>query len=234
MKRHWTFSLLLAAATIGLIGCGANADMAEDEIGPDGEAITATADQGAEEDGGLFDLPWPSEPETATLPAGTMLKVRTTSTLSTKSTRSGEEFVAHIVDAITIDGKTAVPAGTAVRGVVVDADEGGRVKGTASLTVQLRELELATGSVNIETGSVARVANATKKDDATKIGVGAGIGAAIGAIAGGGKGAAIGAASGAGAGTGVVLATRGEPAEIGAESVLTFELRSPVTVELEG
>jgi hypothetical protein len=58
----------------------------------------------------------------------------------------------------------------------------------------------------------------------------AGIGAAIGAIAGGGKGAAIGAGIGGAAGAGTVLATRGEQAELAAETRLSFRLKNPVTV----
>lgn len=38
------------------------------------------------------------------------------------------------------------------------------------------------------------------------------------------------AATGGGAGTGVVLATRGDPAEIPSESQLTFRLQGPITV----
>ena len=59
------------------------------------------------------------------------------------------------------------------------------------------------------------------------MGVGAGAGAAIGAIAGGGTGAAVGALIGGGAGA----AMRGEAAEIPAETVVAFELRSPITIE---
>jgi hypothetical protein len=73
-------------------------------------------------------------------------------------------------------------------------------------------------------------AQTSRRDDAAKVGIATGIGAAVGAIAGGGKGAAIGAATGAGAGTGVVLATRGDAAEIASETVLNFQLTSPVTV----
>ena len=56
---------------------------------------------------------------------------------------------------------------------------------------------------------IAHEAEATKGEDAKKIGIGAGIGAAVGAIVGGGDGAAKGAAIGGAGGTGVVLATKG-------------------------
>jgi hypothetical protein len=46
-------------------------------------------------------------------------------------------------------------------------------------------------------------------------------------------GAAIGAGAGAAAGTGTAMMTRGDPAVIPAESVLTFKLSAPVTVPLK-
>ena len=114
---------------------------------------------------------------------------------------------------------------------VVQADKGGRVKDRASLTVQLTGLHTTAGHVlEISTNSISREAKATKGKDAAKIGIGSGIGAAIGAIAGGGKGAAISATAGAGAGSGVVLATTGDPAVIPSETVLVFELSSPVLI----
>jgi hypothetical protein len=135
-----------------------------------------------------------------------------------------------LAEPLIVDGKENASKHAEVDGVVVDADKGGRVKGVASISVRLTKLQAERGPVTIKTGAYTKTAKATKKADAVKVGIGAGIGAAIGAIAGGGKGAAIGAASGGGAGTGVVLATRGEPAVIGSESLITFRLTSPVTV----
>ena len=106
-----------------------------------------------------------------------------------------------------------MPKGATVYGKVVNADPGGRVKGVASLTVRLTELQTAGGDrVAINTDTYGVRAKTTKKKDATKVGIATGVGAAIGAIAGGGDGAAKGAGIGAGAGAGAVLATRGDPA----------------------
>ena len=68
------------------------------------------------------------------------------------------------------------------------------------------------------------------KNTAAKVGGGAALGAIIGAIAGGGKGAAIGATVGAGAGTGVQAVTKGQQIKLPTESVLNFQLLSPLTV----
>jgi hypothetical protein len=165
------------------------------------------------------------------LPEGTALAVRTTTALSTNSHVAGQTFIGHLERPLLLDGREIAPSGAEVEGTVVESDKGGRVKGRARLAVQLTRLHTAGGQVvEISTNSVSRLARATKKEDAAKIGIGGGVGAAIGAIAGGGKGAAIGAAAGAGAGTGVVLGTRGKPAVIGSETLLNFALRAPATV----
>ena len=173
----------------------------------------------------------PSQPHTVTLAEGTGLRVRTTSALSTDSHQAGESFTATLEEPLVEGNWVIASKGATVEGQIVEADKGGRVQGVALLTIQLARLHTADGqTVEIATNFFAVEAESTKGKDATKIAIGTGIGAAIGAIAGGGKGAGIGAATGAGAGTGVVLATRGDAAVIESETVLDFELRSPVTI----
>jgi hypothetical protein len=165
------------------------------------------------------------------LAAGRGIPIWTSSTLSTKTNKSGETFAASLAQPI-VDGDWVVAKkGAPVEGVIVDSDPGGRVKGVASMTIALKRLTLADGrTVELSTSSYTKQARTTRKKDAAKIGIGAGIGAAIGAIAGGGKGAAIGAGVGGGAGTGAVLATRGDPATIPGEARLTFKLSEPIKI----
>ena len=61
---------------------------------------------------------------------------------------------------------------------------------------------------------------------------GAGLGAALGAVAGGGAGALIGAGAGAGAGTIRAAATGKKNVGFPAETLLTFALRAPVSIEV--
>jgi hypothetical protein len=152
-------------------------------------------------------------------------------TLSTKTVQSGEAFTASLEEPIVEGAWVVAGKGSTVYGKIVNADPGGRVKGVASLAVRLTELQTADGQrVAINTDTYGVQAKTSKKEDLKKVGIGAGIGAAIGAIAGGGGGAAKGAGVGAGAGTGVVLATRGDPAVIPSESLLTFSLTDPVSI----
>lgn len=169
-------------------------------------------------------------PPPVVVQAGTHVRVRTGSTLSTKTAVDGQNFVGTLAEPIVVDGVTVAGRGATVAGKVVTADKGGRVKGRASLSVEITSIQLANGrNAAVETGPHTSVAASSAKKDATKVGIGAGLGAAIGAIAGGGKGAAIGAAVGGAAGGGTVLATRGGDAVIPAESVLTFTLQAPLT-----
>ena len=159
------------------------------------------------------------------------MSVRTISSLSTKTVKSGDPFEATLAKALVTHGVVIAPKGSTVRGVVTESDSGGRVKGRASLAVDITSVETADGQrIRIHTNALESEAKGTKKKDAAKVGIGAGIGAAIGAIAGGGTGAAIGAAAGGGGGAALVLGTKGAPAVIPAETLLNFTLASPLRV----
>ena len=173
------------------------------------------------------------EPVRITLAAGTPIKVVTDSELSTKNQKSGDEFTATLNENITDGSNVIARRGSAVKGVVVESDPGGRVKGVATMTLKITSLTLADGrQVAVDTDVFSVEANKSIKKDATKVGIGAGLGAAIGAIAGGGKGAAIGAGIGGAAGTGAALATHGDPAVVESESLITFNLTDSLTVTL--
>ena len=106
----------------------------------------------------------------------------------------------------------------------------GTVKGRASIALRFNEVIVMKTPYRITTARIARQAEATKGEDAKKIGIGAGVGTAIGAIAGGKKGAAIGAGVGGGAGTGAVLATRGEEVTIPAGATLRTKITETVRI----
>ncbi len=170
-------------------------------------------------------------PETVTVPAGTTVSVRINTTLSSEKNIVGDKFTATLDSPLVIDNVVLAERGAKVEGKLVEVDRSGRVKGTARLALALTRIQLSDGQrVALDTDPWERVAESSKKSDAAKVGIMAGIGAAIGAIAGGGKGAAIGAASGAGAGGGVVLASRGKPAQVDVETRIPFRLSNALTV----
>jgi hypothetical protein len=175
--------------------------------------------------------PPPPKPASFALPVNMPISVRTTSTLSTKTNKTGEPFNGSLASPIVIHGVTIARTGAPVDGVIVDSDPGGRVKGRATLTVSVQRVRSVDGQeIALSTGSYQAEAKSTKKKDAAKVGIGAGLGALIGGIAGGGKGAGIGAAVGGGAGGGAVIATRGDPAVIPSETILSFRLAAPAGI----
>jgi hypothetical protein len=175
--------------------------------------------------------PPPPKPKTFELPAGKAISVRTTTPMSTKTVKAGDRFEASVTSPIVVNGVLIAANGAPATGIVANSDPGGRVKGVASLSVQLESVRAADGqTIHLQTSPFVQQARTTKKKDAARVGIGAGVGAAIGALAGGGKGAAIGAGVGGGAGVATSLATRGAAAELPAETVIKFALADPVAV----
>jgi hypothetical protein len=174
------------------------------------------------------------KPRELTLPAGTVIPVRTTTELSTKTLADGSVFDAVLEKGILVDGTLVAPQGAHVTGVVVSSDPGGKVKGVASLEVTIRQIAgVKDQTIRVKANTFSTAANTSKGRDAKRTGIMAGAGAAIGAIAGGGKGAAIGAGVGAATGVGANMATRGKDAVIPAETLIEFTLAAPTTVVVQ-
>jgi hypothetical protein len=173
------------------------------------------------------------KPRQFTLPAGTIVAVRTTAELSTSKVKNGSVFETVLEKDLIVEGTTLAETGALVTCVVVSADQGGRVKGTASLSVAARSIAgVGSNAIPIKTESYTVDADSTKGRDAKRTGIATAIGAGIGAIAGGGSGAAIGAGAGAAAGVGANMATRGHAAVIPTETLIEFALSAPATVVL--
>jgi hypothetical protein len=167
-----------------------------------------------------------------TVPAGTELNLELLTALSSETAQVETPVRARLRQAVVIDGYTAIPAGATLIGEVADVQRAGRVQGRSRLAIRFNEVQ-ADGAMDVlRTNPIVFQGEATKGEDATKIGVGAGIGAAIGGILGGGDGAAKGAAIGGAAGTGTVLATRGREVELASGRDINATLASPLDVRV--
>ncbi len=165
-----------------------------------------------------------------TLPSGAAVKVRLQQTLSSKDSKSGQEFTAVLSEPLVSNGKTVAPKGATVKGTVAKAVASGRLSTPAELWLRLTSLEVGGKSYNLSTSSAGQKGQSHKKRNAEAIGGTAAAGAIIGALAGGGKGAAIGAGAGAAAGTAGAAATGKKDIEYPVETQLTFRLRQAVTI----
>jgi len=168
-----------------------------------------------------------------TLPAGTSLRLELQSSVASDSSNVEDTVRASLRQPVSVDGKPVLPTGTEVVGNVTSVERAGRVKGRARLAYRFNSLNYGGERYDIRTNTLSHQAEATKGEDATKIGIGAGAGAAIGALLGGGSGAAKGAAIGGGAGTGVVLATRGKEVRLGPGADVTARLTAPLTIRVK-
>jgi hypothetical protein len=170
-------------------------------------------------------------PQRLTLPAGTIVTIRTSQFLSSDESRAGDKFTAELDQPVVVDGWVLARRGQTVIGRVAVAQKAGRAKGTSQLGVELSQLVLVDGQqIPVRSQLLQTSAGTSQGRDAQAVGTSTGIGAIVGAAADGGKGAGIGAAIGAGAGLAGILLTRGRPTEIPPETALTFELEYPVTV----
>jgi hypothetical protein len=173
----------------------------------------------------------PREPQTVTIPAGTLLTVRLREALGTEMQSTGEPFQATLDQPLEIEGFVLAERGASVRGRVVTARRAGRMLGRARLAVELTQLNTSDGQrVDIQTDAFTRETGSSAGKDAARVGVAAGLGAALGTAIGGPRGAILGGAIGGASGAGSVLLTRGDEAGIPIETRLTFRLKEPVTL----
>jgi hypothetical protein len=165
-----------------------------------------------------------------TLPEGTAIHIRLDDALASNRAQSGEEFRASVSQPIVVDGRTVIPQGAPVKGVVVEARESGRLMGTPRLRLELTQVEVGNKSYDLRTASSYRAGRGHLKRNLAWIGGGGAGGALIGAVAGAGKGALIGGPVGAGVGTAVAYMTGRRDIRLPAESPLTFRLANAVTI----
>jgi BON domain len=170
------------------------------------------------------------KPQPIVVPAGTTLTVTVGQALSSKTSQTGQTFIATLAQPVTVGGRTAIPAGSTVSGTVVSAKSKGKIKGQGELNLALTSVTVRGQTHNIQTSVLDNTVKGKGKRTAVATGGGAAGGALIGGIAGGGKGAGIGALVGAGAGLLGGTLTGNQQIEIPAESALSFRLSAPLTL----
>jgi hypothetical protein len=214
-------TLLIPVLGVALASCGTNAADATDvKLTPGANAPPAVAST--------------SRPayRDVTIPAGTVLPLTLTTAMASDSSAVEDRVSATLTRAIKIDGQDVVAEGARLDGTVTSVIDSGRVKGRAMIAFRFTSLHDAGDQYDVTAASVTHRADATKSEDAVKIGVGAGAGAIIGGLIDGKSGAAKGAAIGGGAGTGVVLATKGKDVRLGPGADVSSQLTAPLVVRV--
>ncbi len=174
--------------------------------------------------------PPPPQQVKVTVPANTIVSVRTIDSIDSKTNHAGEVFRASLDAPIVVDNRVIVPAGADSYIKLVDAKSAGHMTGRSELGLELSGVVFQGKTYNVVSSDVKQSGTSRGKQTAERVGGGAALGALIGAIAGGGKGAAIGAAVGGGAGTGVQVFTHGQQVKIPSETRLDFTLQQPLDI----
>jgi len=182
------------------------------------------------------------------LPAGTGLRMRLETPLSTQKSKVGDVFAGRLTEAVVVNGQTVVPVGASVTGRVTTLSEPRRVAGKPTIALMPDRIVMPNGNELLITATVVDTAKASRttvddegrihgpgrtgRDNAELV-AGTGAGAIIGTLAGGAEGLFI----GAGVGFGVAAThwlTKKHSAELPAGTEITLELNRPVMMSSAG
>jgi hypothetical protein len=164
---------------------------------------------------------------TAQIPVGTELDVRVSTRLNSGTAAVEDRFEATTLVDFNSGGRTLVPAGSVMRGVVTSVEPATRTNRTARLTLSFDQITV-NGRAYPMRGTVTQAIEGEGiKGETARIGTGAGVGAIIGGILGGFKGALAGILIGAG---GTLAATEGKEVDVPAGSVLRVRIDQPVQI----
>ncbi len=144
----------------------------------------------------------PAADANVALPAGTTLRIRLTTTLTSKTNKAGDTFTGTVDQPVIAGGKTIVPEGSSVTGHVAFIKPPKRIKGRAEMRIVLDDvvtpddakyslaasLEEAEGNPCAKTGSddegTVKGCGKSKKDAAKDAAIGGAMGAGAGATVG--------------------------------------------------
>ena len=164
---------------------------------------------------------------TGQIPVGTELDVRVGTRLNSGTAAVEDRFEATTLVDFNSGGRTLVPAGSVMRGVVTSVEPATRTNRTARMTLSFDQLTV-NGRAYPMRGTVTQAIEGEGiKGETARIGTGAGVGAIIGGILGGFKGALAGILIGAG---GTLAATEGKEVDLPAGSVLRVRVDQPVQI----
>lgn len=180
----------------------------------------------------------------ATLPAGTAVRLKLETPLSTSLNKPGDRFAGRVIQAVSLNGREVIPVGASVEGHVLRATEPRRIRGTPTLDLRPETVILPNGQRLSLSASLVDTSNHPDVEvneegevkgrghdahDWKEMGIGAGAGTGIGLLAGGGEGALIGAGVGATAALTHWLIRR-RSADVPAGTEVIIELSRPLSV----
>jgi TolA-binding protein len=162
------------------------------------------------------------------IPSGTELDVRLQAPINSGTAQVEDRFEATTLVDVNASGKTVIPAGSVVRGVVTAVEPATRTNRTAKMTVSFDQVTVNGRAYPIRGTVTQAIQGEGIKGETGRIATGAGVGAILGGLIGGFKGALIGVLVGGG---GITAATEGKEVELPQGAVLRVRLDSPVQIQ---
>ncbi len=161
------------------------------------------------------------------VPSGTEMDVRLTNNLNSGTAQVEDRFEGTTLVDLTVNGRTVIPAGALMRGVVTAVEPATRTNRTAKMTVSFDQVTVNGRAYPIRGTVTQAIQGEGIKGETGRIATGAGAGAILGGILGGVKGAVLGAVIGGG---GITAATEGKEIDLPQGTVLRVRLDSPVSI----
>ncbi len=162
------------------------------------------------------------------VPSGTEMDVRLTNSLNSGTAKVEDRFEGTTLVDLTINGRTVIPAGSVMRGIVSSVEPATRTNRTAKMTVSFDQVTVNGRAYPIRGTVTQAIQGEGIKGETGRIATGAGAGAILGGILGGVKGAVLGAVIGGG---GITAATEGKEIDLAQGTVLRVRLDSPVSIQ---
>lgn len=154
------------------------------------------------------------------VPAGTAITIRMSDSVNSRNHKTGHRFTGVLESNLMAGDVVVAPKGAQVYGVLSNVKKAGRIAGSASIQLELRDISIDNIMVAIRTQPVSGKGGNTAK---TSLGRTAGA-AAIGGLIGGGDGAKTGAKVGVGA----AILTKGDDIEVPQGTLIDFILTAPI------
>ncbi len=182
------------------------------------------------------------------IPAGTAIRIKLDRAISTDTAIPGEAFSGKVSEAVTVAGRTVIPAGATLQGRILRVSEPRGIAGRPSIRLRPDQVTFPGGEKLPISGTVVdtdrphelavddegRIKGARRSgSDNVELAAGTGVGVIAGTVIGGGRGALIGALAGATATTAHWLVSR-HSAELPEGMEIIFELNRPATLNARG
>ncbi len=179
------------------------------------------------------------------LPTGTAIRMKLETRLSTDSNKRGDRFAGRVIEAVVLNGRTIIPAGSSLEGNIVRAESRRRIRGNATLDLNPDTVTLPDGqrfkisAAIVDTSDQSLSINdegelkgqGHNRGDWFEMGAISAVGGGLGAAIGGGKGFLVGTTIGAGA-SAVHWLLKTRSAEVPAGTELVMELSRPMQLTL--